>query len=72
MYNKMGQEVDEGFNLHIYQLEHGGVILIGIDDVNKRDNTFSKVMCGLGLVFMIWPILIYRYLRKKNVKLLSV
>ena len=72
MYDKMGHEVDEGFNLHIYQLEHEGDILINKDDVNNRDNTFSKIMFGLGLVFMLWPVLLYRYIRKRNSKLASV
>ena len=72
MYDKMGQGVDDGFNLHIYQLEHDGKILVDKGDVSKRDNTFSKIMFGLGLVFMLWPVLLYRYIRKRNAKLLGV
>jgi hypothetical protein len=72
MYDKTGQEVYEGFNLHIYQLEYDGEILIDKDDVNKRDSTFSKIMFGLGLAFMLWPVLLYGYIRKNNAKLTSV
>ena len=72
LYNKLGHETDEEFNLHIYQLGHDGELLIKNGDSQKRDNNFSKIMLGLGTVFLIWPFLLYRYIKKKNSKLASV
>jgi len=70
-YDKYGQETDEGFNLHIYQLEHNDDLLIENGDAQKRDKTFSKIMFGLGTAFLIWPLLLYRYIKKKNSKSIS-
>lgn len=72
IYNESGQETDEGFNLHIYQLGHGNELLIKNGDSQKRDNNFSKIMFGLGTAFLFWPFLLYRYIRKKNGKLSSM
>jgi hypothetical protein len=70
-YNKSGHETEEGFNLHIYQLRHNGELLIKNSDTQKGDNSFSKIMFGLGTAFLIWPFLLYRYIRRKNSKLWS-
>ncbi len=70
-YNKSGHVTDEGFNLHIYQLEHDGELIIKNGDHQKRDNKLSKIMFGLGTAFLIWPFLLFRYIRKKNSKLSS-
>ena len=68
MFNQSGQKVPEGLNLHTYQLESKGEIFVASKDMTSRDNTFAKIMFGLGALFMIWPYLLYRYLRKKNMK----
>lgn len=72
IYDKSGHETNEGFNLHIYQLDHDGKLLIKNGDSQNRDKKFSIIMFGLGTVFLIWPFILYRYIRKKNSKLSRV
>ena len=65
-FDALGQETEEGLNLHIYELEHNGKFLIKKDIVDNRKSKFSKIMLGLGTVFLIWPFLLYRYALKKK------
>ncbi len=69
IFDSEGKRVDEGLNLHVFQLEHKGEILIGMEDTERRNNTFAKIMFGIGTVFMLGPVLLYRYLLKKNKRL---
>ena len=67
-FDAFGEETYEGLSLHIYELEHNGQPLILKKQVDSRKNLFSKIMFGLGTVFLIWPFLLYRYAIKKNLK----
>lgn len=67
-FDALGQETEEGLNLHIYELEHDGQSLINKDQVDNRKSKFSKIMFGMGTVFLICPFLLYRYAIKKNLK----
>src|SRR5205085_10211378 len=64
-FDALGQETEEGLNLHIYELKHNGQSLIKKDQVDNRKSMFSKIMFGLGTAFLIWPFLLYRYAIKK-------
>lgn len=67
-FDASGQETEEGLNLHIYELEHKGQGLINKNQVDDRKRMFSKIMLGLGTVFLLWPYLLYRYATKKNLR----
>jgi hypothetical protein len=67
-FDASGQKTEEGLNLHIFELRHNGQSLISKDQVDDRKSTFSKIMFGLGTIFLIWPYLLYRYVVKKNLR----
>jgi hypothetical protein len=67
-FNASGPETEEGLNLHIFELQHNGQSLIIKDQVDNKKSTFSKIMLGLGTIFLIWPYLLYRYAVRKNLR----
>lgn len=67
-FDASGQETEEGLNLHVFGLQHNGQFLIKKDQIDDRKSMFSKIMLGLGTIFLIWPYLLYRYAVRKNLR----
>lgn len=67
-FDASGQETEEGLYLHIFELQHDGQTLINKDQVDNRKFMFSKIMLGLGTIFLVCPYLLYRFAVKKNLK----
>jgi hypothetical protein len=59
-FDQQGGKTIEGYNLHTYQLEKDGEVLL---DKARRNRTYRKVgliLYGVGLIFSIGPIWFYR------------
>lgn len=59
-FDQQGGKTIEGYNLHTYQLEKDGEVLL---DKAGRNRTYRKVgliLYGVGLIFSIGPIWFYR------------
>jgi len=67
-FDASGQKTEEGLNLHVFELQHNQQLFISKDQVDERKSVFSKIMFGLGIIFLLWPYLLYRYVVKKNLR----
>jgi hypothetical protein len=70
-FNASGKQVEEGVNLHVYQLEYRDKVLLDINDVNESDKTLGQFFLWTGVVFMFAPILLFRRILKNNKKVIA-
>jgi hypothetical protein len=59
-FDESGGETTEGFNLHVFQLEEDGEILLDKEGRNQTDRKVGLILYGVGLLFSIGPIWFYR------------
>ncbi|HEY0744450.1 MAG TPA: hypothetical protein VGD40_23450 [Chryseosolibacter sp.] len=59
-FEEFGGETMEGFNLHVFQLEKDGEILLDKEGRNKTDRKVGLILYGVGLLFSIGPIWFFR------------
>jgi hypothetical protein len=59
-YDEFGSETMENINLHVYQLEKNGEVLLDKDKLNKTDRQVGLILYGVGLLCSIVPIWFYR------------
>ncbi len=58
-FNENGGKADT-INLHVYQLEHNGQIMLDHKQRTRTDRKVGFILYGVGLIFSIAPIWIYR------------
>jgi len=59
-YDEFGSETMENINLHVYQLEKDGEVLLDKGKLNKTDRKVGLILYGVGLLCSIAPIWFYR------------
>ena len=59
-FDEFGGKTMENTNLHVFQLEKDGEILLDKDELNKTDKKVGLILYGVGLLFSIGPIWFYR------------
>lgn len=64
-FDEHGGKTFEGYNLHIYQLEKDGFILLDKGKLNRRDIKVGLILYGVGILFSIAPIWFYKTKMRK-------
>ena len=59
-FNEGGGQTFENFNLHVYQLEAHGQILLDKEKRNLTNRKVGIILFGIGVIFSIAPIWFYR------------
>ena len=59
-FDEDGGKTFEEYNLHVYQLEKDGQILLDKEGLNKTDRKVGLILYGVGLLFSLTPIWFYR------------
>ena len=59
-FDERGIETVEGFNLHVYQLEKNGEVLLDKEKLNRTYRKVGLILYGLGSLFSMAPIWFYR------------
>ena len=59
-FDEYGITTFENYNLHVFQLEKDGEILLDKKGLNNTDRKVSLILYGVGLLFSIAPIWVYR------------
>ncbi|MFT6216685.1 MAG: hypothetical protein ACJAS3_003100 [Roseivirga sp.] len=65
VYFNAGGGKAENINLHVFQLEHEGEILLDHERVTRTDREVGLILYLVGLIFSIAPIWFYRTKMKK-------
>ncbi len=58
-FDEGGIKALEGINLHVFQLEKNGEVLLNMDNLSKRDKKVGLILYCIGLLFSILPIWVY-------------
>lgn len=59
-FDEHGGKTFEGYNLHVYQLEKDGDVLLDKEKLNRTYRKVGLILYGVGLVFSMAPIWFYR------------
>jgi hypothetical protein len=59
-FDEQGIRTLEGYNLHVYQLEKDGDVLLDKEKLNRTDRKVGLILYGVGSIFSIAPIWFYR------------
>lgn len=59
-FDEDGGKTFEGHNLHVFQLEKDGDVLLDKAKLNRTDRKVGLILYGVGLIFSMAPIWFYR------------
>jgi hypothetical protein len=59
-FDETGGKTFEGYNLHVYQLEKEGEVLLDKEGLNRADRKVGLILYGVGLLFSIAPVWFYQ------------